>query len=107
MRFRKRVTEAMAARIVELGLSECPVCHTGAILISRQPAHVSTGGFHYGKGDPRNDPDANVIFAVQLTCDVCGYLMLFDSEKFYTGNDRIFINGPLELEDEIEAAQDD
>jgi hypothetical protein len=33
MRFREKSLAQMAARIGELGLSERPVCHTGAILV--------------------------------------------------------------------------
>lgn len=71
----------MATRIRELGLSECPVCHTGAILVARHPALIPIGGLYQDTADPRHDPDANVVFAVRLTCDVCGYMLLFDSKS--------------------------
>jgi hypothetical protein len=107
MRFRKKALDQMGARIVEMGLSECPVCHTGAILISRLPAMVYVGGIHHEPGHPRHDPEANAVFAVRLTCDVCGYMLLFDSEKFYSGDEKIMFLGPQELEDQLESAEEE
>jgi hypothetical protein len=105
MRFREKSLEQMAARIGELGLSECPVCHTGAILVARHPALIPIGGLYQDKADPRHDPDADVIFAVRLTCDVCGYMLLFDSEKFQPSNETTLFVGSEELEAEWEAEQ--
>lgn len=102
MRFRKKSLEQMAEKIVQLGLNECPVCHTGAILVNRYPAIISIGGFQHDKTDPRHDPEANVIFAVRLTCDVCGYMLLFDSEKFSPKGERTLFRGSEELEAELE-----
>jgi hypothetical protein len=107
MRFRKKSLDQMTQRLVELGLSKCPICQTGAILVSPRPAIISVGGFHHEKDDPRYDPEANVIFAVKLTCDVCGHMMLFDSEKFSPGDERSLIKGlSVEQEAEWEARQD-
>jgi hypothetical protein len=105
MRFREKSLAQMAARIGELGLSECPVCHTGAILVARHPALIPIGGLHQDKADPRHDPDASVIFAVRLTCDVCGYMLLFDSEMFHPSSERTLFVGSEELEAEWEAEQ--
>ena len=95
----------MAARIGELGRSECPVSHTGVILVARHPALIPTGGLHQDEADPRHDPDANVTFAVRLTCDVCGYMLLFDSEKFHPTGEKTLFVGSEELEAEWEAEQ--
>jgi hypothetical protein len=104
MRFRKKTLGQMTVRIVELGLSKCPICGTGVITASRLPALVPIGGIHREKDDPRHDPEANVLFAVVLTCNLCGYMLLFDSEKFTPGDEKTMIFGPPEREDEIEAA---
>lgn len=63
---------------------------------------VYIGGIHHEQGHPRHDPEANVIFAVRMTCDVCGYMMLFDSEKFQAGDEKMLFIGPEALEAEID-----
>jgi len=45
------------------------------------------GGFPHEKDDPRWDSEANVRFMVEVRCNMCGYSMLFDSEKFHSGDE--------------------
>ena len=71
----------------------------------RQPASIPIGGLPQDKADPRYDPDASVIFAVRLTCDVCGYMLLFDSETFHPSSERTLSVGSEELGAEWEAEQ--
>jgi hypothetical protein len=79
----------MTGRIAELGLNKCPICDGETIGIAERPAMLYIGGFLFEKDDPRRDPDANVVYAVDFTCQVCGYIMLFDSEKFHRGDAKI------------------
>jgi hypothetical protein len=42
------------------------------------------GGLKSQIEDPvEGDPDTNVLFMVRVSCRVCGYTMLFDSEQHH------------------------
>jgi hypothetical protein len=61
---------------------------------------LDVGGFHHEKDDPRHDPEANVMFMVRVYCQLCGYVLLFDSEQFRGGDEPVLFMGPPELEEE-------
>ena len=37
-------------------------------------------------GPPAQDPRGNVLFMVRVECEVCGNSLLFNSEKFFSGD---------------------
>jgi hypothetical protein len=39
------------------------------------------------------DRDGDLTFAVRVGCATCGYLMLFDSARYRTGNEKILVLG--------------
>ncbi|MCU1676315.1 MAG: hypothetical protein JWM93_1073 [Frankiales bacterium] len=89
----------MQARIVHLGLTECPICATGQLLVWRLPVILAIGGEHYEPTDSRHDPEANTQFLVEVACDVCGYVLLFDSERLEPSNSRTLVVGMTEDEE--------
>ena len=42
------------------------------------------------------DPDRFLTFAVQIECATCGYLMLFNAERYRTGNEPIILVGAVD-----------
>ena len=102
LRVRQKILTEIAARINQLGLQQCSVCGSDSALhASPYPVILQIGGFHHEKDDPRHDPEANVRYMIEVRCEVCGHSILFDSEKFYTGDDPIFTT--LSIEDERSA----
>ncbi|HTA33492.1 MAG TPA: hypothetical protein VK721_08720 [Solirubrobacteraceae bacterium] len=39
------------------------------------------------------EPSGNVLFMVRVECQVCGHTMLFNSERFFTGDEPIIERG--------------
>lgn len=108
MRFRQKTLKEIAEHIVRLGLAKCPVCGSESSLgASPYPVLLSFGGFHHEPRDPRHDPEANVWFAVNVECQVCGHMMLFNSERFHHGNEPVLFQGSIELEQEMDPPDDE
>jgi hypothetical protein len=102
VRFRQKIARELRDHISRLGLSTCPVCGSQALAISDYPVIVNYGGFHHEEGDPRRDPEANIYYAAKVECDVCGYMMLFNSERFHHGDEPTLFMGTREREAEID-----
>jgi hypothetical protein len=95
MRWRQAFIFEVFQALRQLGLRACPVCcSAGALSASPFPAIIikpefpGAGGLHAWEG-PGGDP----TFAVRVECATCGYLMLFNSEKYRAAGEKI-----LELE---------
>lgn len=91
----------MQERISQMGLSACPVCASRQLHVLRLPVMQHIGGEHHEKDDPRRDPEANTLFLVQVQCNACGHVLLFNAEALLPGSERSLIVG---LTDEEEAA---
>ena len=97
MRFTNEAVEMMAGRLTQLGLKECPICGGTTMEALQKPAIVHFGGF-INPGGPVRDPEANVFFAVLVECSLCGYMMTFNSDKFFRGDkDRILRYDPPDV----------
>jgi ribosomal protein S27AE len=84
MRFTETVVQEITNRLSQLGLEECPICHSGTLVAHHIPVLLPIGGRKSVIEDPVNgDPDTNVLFMVRVACEVCGYTLLFDSEKHH------------------------
>lgn len=46
-------------------------------------------------------PDANIVYALVVTCSLCGYMLLFDSEQHHHGDEPVLIEGPDDLDPEM------
>lgn len=93
MRFTESAIEEIAGRLVQLGLSTCQVCGSASTLgADKRPVVLPIGGASWNpKGGPALvDPDANVLFMLRVECEACGNSLLFNSEKFFSGDTPIF-----------------
>lgn len=88
----------------QLGMRACPVCGSAESLgMSPFPVLLVEGKFPADADDLSlgGDRDGDLIFAVRVGCATCGYLMLFDSARYRTGDEKILVLG-LERESQRE-----
>jgi len=84
----------------QFGMKACPVCGLAEsfnmnefpVLLAdgRLPLDVDALG-EYHEGD--------LTFAVRMDCIICGHLMLFDAQRYRTGDEKILVLGLAEDED--------
>jgi Zn ribbon nucleic-acid-binding protein len=76
-----------------LGLRACPVCGSQESLdMSHFPAFLADGRCPA-------EPGADLIFAVRVECGTCGHVMLFNAQKYRTGDEKILMLEPAEDEE--------
>ncbi|WP_405971689.1 hypothetical protein OG496_18860 [Streptomyces sp. NBC_00988] len=102
-RWRKKFLTEVTEKLVQLGLKSCPVCNSESLGAKPWPVMAEIGGLHSAK-DIVADDDQNVLFLVGVECSACGHLLLFNSERFRTGNDATLVRG-LTHEEETEAEE--
>lgn len=66
--------------------------------VSKRPVILSVGGLAWEDRETR-DEDATIKFAVEIRCGLCGYIMLFDAEKFHSGDEPTMTMLTVEEED--------
>jgi hypothetical protein len=76
-----------------LGLKACPVCGSSEPLhMSCFPVLLVDGRFPVTDALPLGElPDGDLTFAVRLECLTCGHLMLFNAERYRTGDEKILV----------------
>ena len=88
----------------QLGMRACPVCGSAESLsMSPFPVLLVDGTFPPDADDfPVGvDREGDLTFAIRVDCVTCGYLMLFDSARYRTGDEKIMVLG-LAWEREIQ-----
>ncbi len=75
--WRRETLEDITQKLSQLGLVDCRVCSGGSLATWTQPALIHVGGLN-----TKTSPDSNVGFGVIVLCQVCGHVLLFDSEQF-------------------------
>ena len=89
----------VAQTLRQLGMRACPVCgSTESLSMGRCPVLLVDAGFPPGEDDfsPGEDRDGDMTFAVRVECTICGHLMLFNSERYRTGDEKIMVRGLTE-----------
>jgi hypothetical protein len=99
MRWRQTFMAEVSASLQQLGLRACPVCGSAESLsMGRCPVLLVDAGFPADEDDfpLREDRDGDLTFAVRVECTTCGHLMLFNSERYRTGDEKIMVRGLTE-----------
>jgi hypothetical protein len=87
------IRDEVTAHLVQLGLAKCPICDGEVLGVNDKPVLLMVGGVGWptaGLGGEK-DPDANVEFMIQVECNLCGYNLLFNSERFRGGDMPAFV----------------
>ena len=103
MRWRQSFIAEVSQALQQLGLRACPICGSAdALGIGRFPAFLLDGRPPPDVDDLRlgENHDYDLTFAVRIECTVCGHLMLFNTQKYRTGDEPILLPG-AEEEDQL------
>ena len=92
MRWRPTFMAEVHQSLQQLGMTACPVCGSAEFLgISPFPVLLANGEFPPdADGD---DCEGDLTFAIRVDCIMCGHLMLFDSTRYRTGDEKIMMLG--------------
>jgi hypothetical protein len=101
MRWREAFMTEVARVLHQLGMGECPVCGSArSLAMSPFPVVLADAGFPSAEDSLSGaDCGGDLIFAVRVECATCGHLMLFNAQKYRTGDEKILVR---ELADEQE-----
>jgi len=85
--------------LLRLGLRACPVCGSAESLsMSPFPAILVDGEFPLDPDALPEEEGGDLTFAVRIECTTCGHLMLFNAQRYRTGDVRILEDGITEDE---------
>jgi hypothetical protein len=104
VRWRTSFLLEVQKQLAQLGLSKCPICESDQLTTNKYPLMAFMGGLPPRAGRPV-DPEAAADYLVRCECRTCGHQLLFNSERFRTGNERILVSQGSE-EEEAELDQD-
>jgi len=94
MRWRPSFLAEVAQSLEQLGLKTCPVCGLADSLdVGPLPVLLDYGGCPSCPHDhpPEEYLDGDLTFAVRIECAACGYLMLFNAQRFRTADEKIIV----------------
>jgi len=99
MRWRPTFMAEVFESLLRLGLKACPLCGSAESLsMSPFPAILVDGEFPDDIDAPSELEGGDLTFAVRIECTTCGHLMLFNAQRYRTGDARIIENGITEEE---------
>src|SRR5215469_890672 len=103
MRWRQSFMVEVAQSLQLLGLKTCPVCGLAdSLSASYLPVLLVDGGSCIDDHSPAEKRDGDLTFALRIECTACGYLMLFNAERFRTADDKIIVPEGLETGGQLE-----
>lgn len=86
MRWQSHIITEITGKLVQMGLEQCPICDSGSLTVDSRPIVLPWGGAPWPTHTGVDDPDANILYMIHIQCELCGYSLLFNCEKFITGN---------------------
>ena len=99
MRWRRTFMAEVFESLFRLGLKACPVCDSAESLsMSPFPAILVDGEFPLDPDALPEEEGGDLTFAVRIECTTCGHLMLFNAQRYRTGDARIIEDGITEEE---------
>jgi DNA-directed RNA polymerase subunit M/transcription elongation factor TFIIS len=105
MRWRKAFMAEVAEALQQLGLRACPVCGSAdSLSMGRFPMLLVDAGFPPDDDEfpsPEDNRHGDMTFAVRVECSTCGHLMLFNSERYRCGDEKIMVRGLAEQEAQV------
>ena len=95
MRWRQTFMAEVHESLVQLGLRACPVCSSAESLsMSPFPVILEEGDFAAeAEACPLGGAHGDLTFAVRVECRICGHLLLFNAQRFRTGDEKIMEYG--------------
>ena len=96
MRWRPTFMAEVHQSLQQLGMTACPVCGSAESLgMSPFPVLLVEGEFPPDADDPLagEEREGDLTFAIRVNCIMCGHLMLFDSARYRTGDEKIMVLG--------------
>jgi hypothetical protein len=57
-----------------------------ALRVDTRPVVMSVGGAAWTDHPGMKDQDTNIDYLMRVECSLCGYTLLFNCERFITGN---------------------
>ena len=104
MRWRQSFIAEVSQALQQLGLRACPICGSAdALGIGRFPVFLLDGGPAPDRDDLPlgEDDDYDLTLAVRIECIACGHLMLFNAQKYRTGDEQILVRDRAEEEGQL------
>ena len=87
MRFRDEAVHEITGKLQQLGLDGCPVCGSEtALQADRRPVLLTVGQLSTPDTPRPKEKSGNALFMVRIECNLCGYSILFNSERFFSGD---------------------
>ena len=100
MRWRRTFIAEVARTLQQLGMKACPVCGLSESLkMNDFPVFLADGRLPLGVHPLGEYHERDLTFAVRMDCITCGHLMLFDAQRYRTGDEKILVLGLAEDED--------
>src|SRR5215472_18590420 len=95
MRWRQAFMTEVFEALQRLGLRACPVCGSGeSLCMSPFPVILVDGDFAAdAEADFPEGEHGDLTLAVRVECRTCGNLLLFNAQRFRTGDEKILQNG--------------
>ena len=83
MKWTPAAVALISERIAQLGLSSCPVCSGETLGMMHHPVVAHRGGI---VGGATEDSGTGTVYLVAVECHLCGHVLLFNSDRFSTGD---------------------
>jgi hypothetical protein len=102
MRWRRTFMAEVSRTLQQAGMKACPVCGLAESLnMNDFPVLLADGRLPLGVDALGEYHEGDLTFALRMDCITCGHLMLFDAQRYRTGEEKILVLGMAEGEDSL------